>query len=157
MRSTVSFLADWDVSLVWARVGPAKISNNIMARQETNALLVVLGEDIRSLFDGKFVDGGGVKFFAGREHCGWKIRMIRRIWKVLRLQAHRKTGFVDFASLARRGAAQKVAGVDLDSRLSGPSFHATASRGFIKNRRQTRFRFHAGIEYPVVIVAVAKL
>src|ERR1700722_14463618 len=127
-----------------------------MARQETKALLVWLGEDIRSLLDGKFVDGGGVKFFTGRERCGWKIRMIRRIREVLRLQAHCKTGFVDFASLAGRGGAQKVAGVDLDSRLSGPGFHDTASRGFIKNSCQTRHGFHAGIQYPVVIVAVTK-
>src|ERR1700688_1098616 len=157
MRSTVSFLADWDVSLVWARVGPAKISNNIMARQETNALLVVLGEDIRSLLDGKFVDGGGVKFFTGHERCGWKIRMIRRIREVLRLQAHGKTGFVDLASLARRGASQKIAGVDLDARLGRPRFYDTTSGRFIKNRGQTRLRFHTRIQYPVVIVSVTKL
>src|ERR1700722_6779967 len=76
---------------------------------------------------------------------------------MLRFEAHCKTGFVDFASLAKRGAAQKIAGVDLDARLSRPRFYDTASRWFVKYRGQTRLRFHARIQNPVVIVTVAKL
>src|ERR1700722_8894339 len=156
MRSTVSFLAGWDAASVWARVGPANISTKNMAWQETTVRRLTVREDICSLFNGKFVDGDGVKFFTGRERRGWKIRMIRRIREVLGLQAHCKTGFVDFASLARRGAAQKIAGVDLDARLSGPSFHHTAGRGFVKHCGQARLGFHARVQYPVVIIAVAK-
>ena len=77
MRSTVSFFADSEASSVWAHVAPAKTSNSIMARQEINGLRVVVREDIRSLLGGKFVDCGGMKFFARRERCCWKIRMIR--------------------------------------------------------------------------------
>src|ERR1700693_4073668 len=128
MRSTVSFFADSEAPLVWARVAPAKTSNRVMARQQINGLRVMVRKGIRSLLHGKFVDCDGMKFLARRERRCWKIRMIRRIRKVLCFQAHCRTTFVSFAPFTVRGSIQKIACIDLDTRLSRPSFDDAAAR-----------------------------
>src|SRR5487761_2747348 len=80
-------------------------------------------ENSRSLLRQEFVDDGVVIDFTGLEHHGRKIRMVRRIWIVLRLHHDGPAIGIHLAVFALDRAVQKVAAVKLQPRLRGPHFH----------------------------------
>ena len=82
-------------------------------------------------FTGKLVDRRGVVAMPRLEFGGREIGMVRRVRKVLCLQAERVTMVVNFAVFARDRAVQEVSGVELHSRLQGCHIHQAAALRFV--------------------------
>src|SRR6516225_2511319 len=69
----------------------------------------------------------------GFELCGRKVRVIWRIWKVLRLQAETGSMLVDNATFAFVRPIQKITAIKLQARLGRHDFHQYA-RSRLVNR-----------------------
>ena len=75
---------------------------------------------------------------------------------MLRLETQRRVQVRDLSAFAFDGAIQKIAGVELNSRLVGEDFHHAARGGFLHARGQRQSAADS-VQDPVVIVAVAQL
>src|SRR5271170_435945 len=70
------------------------------------------------------------------KYGAWKLRLVRRIRKVLRLQIESIAPLIDLTALPRDGSIQEVPRVKLNSRLRGGNLqHAPAVRIFSSRRR----------------------
>jgi len=67
----------------------------------------------------------------GFQLCRRKVRVIWRIWKVLRLQAKTGSMLVDNAAFAFVRPIQKIAAIKLQTRLGRHDVHEYARRRFI--------------------------
>jgi len=86
-----------------------------------------------------------------------EIRVIRRIRKVLRLQAKSIAALVRVAIFPDDLPIQKIAGVELNAGLRGPNFKRTSTAGFVDARRQLQaILLRMGIDHKIVIVSVAQ-
>src|ERR1700722_19884531 len=81
--------------------------------------------------------------------------MVRRIGKVLRLQAEAVAALIDMALLSGHGAVKKISCVELHSGLGGGDFHDTAAGGFIYACRENE-AFAFAVDGPVVVIAVSE-
>src|SRR6185437_14395470 len=84
-----------------------------------------------------------------------KFRMVRRIRKVLGLQAESATAWIRNAAFPLDCAIQKISGIKLNPGLIGQDLQHTPTSGLINFGRLRKFT--AAVKHPVVIVAVALL
>jgi len=90
------------------------------------------------------------------EDGGREVRMIGRIWKMLRLHHECATVRIDHAIFANDGAVQKVAGIKLQARFRGPDFKDAAVVWIGHPGVQPEFA-HLVIDDKVVVVTAGKL
>src|SRR5690349_14964758 len=88
--------------------------------------------------------------------CRRKVRVIWRIWEVLRLQAETGPMLVNGATLAFVRRIQKITAIKLQARFSSQDFHEYA-RGRLVNRSDQLQVFSLPVEHPVMIVTSTKL
>src|ERR1700744_3380852 len=79
---------------------------------------------------------------SGIEPRRWKIRTVRRIRIMLRLQAQRIELAMGAAVFADHAAVEEIAGIELHAGLIGPQFHGAPGRGIFDPRRQPRWPGH---------------
>src|ERR1700739_1116136 len=85
-----------------------------------------------------------------------KVRVVWRIWKVLRLQADTGPVLVGGAALAYVCAIEKITAIKLQARFGFYASHEP-SRGWFVERRDQLQVFSLTIEHPVMIVTLSKL
>ena len=96
----------------------------------------------------------GVGLRRAAESC-WESRLIRRVGKVLGLEA--QAGAVTkHAALTRGLAIHEIARIELQTRLRGANFQRAAAGGVGEHGGQAQRRCLRAVEHPVVIVAVAE-
>src|ERR1700737_2760669 len=95
-------------------------------------------------------------FLTRFELCCGKVRVVWRIWKVLRLQADTGPVLVGGAALAYVCAIEKITAIKLQARFGCQDFHEP-SRGWLVERGDQLQVFSLTIEHPVMIVTLSKL
>src|SRR5262249_10400113 len=78
---------------------------------------------------------------AGIENRAREVRLIRRIWEVLRLETEGGAEGIDRAALAnvaRRLAFEEIARVELNAGFRGPHFHHPARARLVDPRSETQ-------------------
>ncbi len=82
--------------------------------------------------------------------------MVRRIWKVLRLEAETGPVLVNGATLAFVRTVEKITAIKLQARFGRQDFHESSGRRLVN--RSDRFQvFSLAVEHPVMIVPLSKL
>src|SRR6478672_6179312 len=100
--------------------------------------------------------GGLVHLARTQDHRG-KLRLIRRIGKVMRLEGQSVAVLVDVPALSYGGAVEEVAGIELHAGLGGVDVERT-SRGRLHDVRGTyEASLVSAVDDPGVIVAAAVL
>src|SRR5207249_2485354 len=94
-------------------------TNPTKKRCETDGLIACLLKGSILLRHAECEHGPRRKALTRTQDRRGKVRMIRRVGKMLRLEAERRPASVDVAALADRAAVEIVAGVQLESRLRG--------------------------------------
>src|SRR5258705_8886085 len=85
-----------------------------------------------------------------------KVRVIWRIWKVLRLQAETGPVLVNGATLTLICPVEKITAIKLHTRFRRQHFHES-SRGRLVKRSDQLQLFSLPVEHPVMIVTFTKL
>src|SRR6266849_8855063 len=106
---------------------------------------------VTTSFGRKLEHGLRMKCLARLKNRRRKIRMIGRVWKMLRLQAQSVTQFVDVSLFPRDGSIQEIATVKLHARLRGEYFQHTPAAGLMDAGGQ-RQAVVLPVDHPVVIV-----
>lgn len=96
-----------------------------------------------------------MELLSGLQNGIRKVRMIRRIRIVLRLQAESVTPLVDVAALSSDASIQEVTRVELHSRLCRRHFEYAACRGFVHSRGQCHPSTFA-VDHKIVVISVTE-
>jgi hypothetical protein len=75
----------------------------------------------------KAIDGFGRKLFASLQLCGWELRSVRRVRKVLRLKTERRMFPVTRTMFSHQCAVEQVPRVELNARLGGQYFERSSA------------------------------
>src|SRR5690348_15466565 len=86
-----------------------------------------------------------------------KLGLVGRVGEMLGLQAESGATRILHPSLARYGAVQKIAAIELHSRLRGPHFQHAPGTRVIGSGSQHRFAGGSPIQNKIVIVAAPQL
>src|SRR5215469_8111502 len=106
-----------------------------------------------ALAGGKPVNGGGVEGLARLQLGRRKLRVVGRVRKVLRLQAECIAAIVNFTACADNAPVEKVARIELDSRLIGEHFQHASCRRLVGFGRQL-YLLASAVEHPILVVSV---
>src|SRR5579872_7496836 len=104
----------------------------------------------------EFVDRCCVVRLAGLQLRTWELGLVGRIGEVLGLHAEGGAERVGDTSFAFHASVEKIAGVELQSRLGGPHFHHAAALR-LADFGSLRQRPAGAVQHEIVIVAVAEL
>src|ERR1700685_1725114 len=80
------------------------------------------------------IQAGGMQCLARLQLGGWKAGVVRRIGKVLRLKAQRRTMRVELAAFALHRAVEEVSGVELHPRLGGQDLQYASGLRIVHSR-----------------------